>query len=355
MMYKTFQTLSALLLIGLVLTPGQALASTKKPSCSLEATTSVGTTHITKDEEVMVRKGDQLTISWESDNATKATLNKESIALSGSTTTYPTKNGSYEFRFNSGSKKAVCEIEVHVVEGSFDSSSLSSTSGKPTITGEVTGSKSVQVVVKQAGSTKVLWKSSKIKAKNGEFSTKVKKELNDGSYEITLLGEKGLNLNTIARRTLVIGNGPTSTNSSSTGRFSVGSVPLLFGGSISRGASTPVTYLKIKNLGVSTASFTGIRVKQAGNASADAITALEVRNDKGMTVGQGNVSFASDKTAVAPALVTLQAGETALFTIRATLSGSATPGSQLIIDVLSLAGATANGIFPIKGVSWTVR
>lgn len=359
-MYKSLTAFSALVLIALVLVPVPASAASRKTTCSLEVSTNEDSARITKEGDVLVHTGDSLTIAWDSENASKATDGSgKSIEESGTMTVSPTKQTTYTFRF-SGDKKATCAVTAHVVDGKFDSSSLSSTSGKPTISGTISGVKKAQLTITKEGSTKVLWKKS-VKPKGGKFSAKVSKALPTGTYTVTLVGDKDMELNTVATGTLTIG-ASSSSSAKSGGTFSVGTVPLLFGGSVTAGASTPVAYLQIKNVGTAPASFTGVRIKQTGSAPVRAITGLEVRDDKGMTrgllsLGQGSTPFSSDGTATAPANVTLAAGEIRLFTVRVTLAQNAGLylGQQLMIDVLSLEGATAKGGFPLKGTTWTIR
>jgi len=88
------------------------------------------------------------------------------------------------------------------------------------------------------------------------------------------------------------------------------------------------------------------------------VSGLEVRDDKGVTRGKStSVTFGSNG-AFAPTDVILGAGETRLFTIRATLSSLASSyiGKQLVMSVTSIkTTGSAKGAFPIAGTTWTIK
>lgn len=356
MNHRTY-ALVALFLFGLSVLPIPALAASKKPSCELTVATNEDTLRVRKDANVLIPKGGTFSISWESDNATKATGPNGSIAREGKEAFTATKASTYKYTFT-GSKKVTCEVSVKVAEATLTTTSVAA--GKPMLSGTASGTKKVTVELRKDGSSKIVFKK-QVSVKKGKWSVKPTKELSSGSYTVTILGDKKYDMNTLASVPLSVGGsdatGSASTNSAN---LSVSTVPLLFGGAANLGASTPVIYLKVTNTGSTPATFNGVRVKQMGTASTNAIVGLEVRDDKGMTRGivnrgEGSTPFSSDGTALAPASVTLAAGETRLFTVRALLSSSfAHSGKTIVIDVLGLDGAS-KGAFPLKGVTWTIR
>lgn len=356
MTYRTY-ALTALLALLISAAPLSVSAATKKTTCELSVSTLAGERTVKKDADILLAKGESLKIGWESTNAKKAMGPNGSVATTGSATYSPTKSTTYKYTFTGG-KKVSCKVSVKVAEATLSTTSVSS--GKPTLSGTATGTKKVAIEVRKDGTSKVLFKK-QVSVKGGKWSAKVSKELSAGSYDITLSGEKKYKLNELASETLTVGGTVSSASSStSSANLSVSTVPLLFGGSATLGASTPVAYLKISNQSSTPATFNGVRVKQTGSASTKAIIGLEVRDDKGVSrgivnKGEGSTPFASDGTATAPASITLAAGETRLFTVRAILSSSyAYAGKTLMIDVLGLDGKS-KGTFPLKGVVWTLR
>lgn len=346
---------------GLMLMPQTADAATKKPTCELTLTTSVGSVTTHKDADVLLVSGSNLTIAWDSENAKKGVDGEgDTIALSGTETVSPNKTTTYDYRFtgSGSSKKVTCSVTAHVVTADITDSTLATSSSKPTISGTAEGTKTVRLIVKEDGETKTLFKSKNIKVKKGKWSAKISKPLSDGTYDITLLGDKKFDLATILTTSLVVGESGGSSSSSASSALSVSAVPLLFGSTVASGGSIPISYLKITNTSKSQASFSGAWVKQYGSAPTSVITALEVRDDKGVTRGKSeSVSFGSSG-AFAPADVILGAGETRLFTIRATLSSTASSyaGKQLMLSVASIkTSGAAKGAFPIAGTTWTIR
>lgn len=72
--------------------------------------------------------------------------------------------------------------------GSIDTSSLTSTSSTPTLSGSAIRTKSVKVKILAQGSEETLYKSNKIKVENGRWSTRVSTPLPTGSYDVQVSG-----------------------------------------------------------------------------------------------------------------------------------------------------------------------
>lgn len=361
MIYKHTFVLSALFIFALVVTPSHASAATKRPSCELTVTTSAGKETIRNKAEVLVREGEDITIAWESDNAKKGTdKGGDSIPLSGSVTESPSRDTKYSYSFTGtgSSRKAKCEVRVQVAEGTISTSSLTTTNSKPTLSGDASGTKTVQVVIRKEGSTKPVFTSKHVKVKRGEWEVKTTKTLPDGTYTVELLAEKKWELNTLDEATLAVGESSTPSSASTTGAstLTVSTVPLLFGGTATRGTSVPVAYLQIKNTGKVATSLTGVTLKQNGSAPLSAITSLEVRDDKGISRGITAAKPAANGTLFASADAVIEPGQVRLFTVRTTVSPAAFAGTQLMLDVQSIStNSKATGQFPLRGTTYTIR
>lgn len=359
MKYITYPLVSALL-FGITLTPSFAFAATKKAACEVSITTKTGTVTAHDDTEVYVTKGESVTIAWDTDNAKTVSFNGTKVSDSGKEVVTPTKKTTYKLSVSgTSSKKVSCDITTIVADASITASSLSSTSSKPTISGKATGVKKVQVIVRKAGETKIL-SSKSVRVKSGKWNAKVSKELSDGTYDVSVLGDKKAS-GTLTTSTLTVGKGSTAA-ASGNATLSVSSVPLLFGGTTSAGASVPVSYLQIVNTGKAPAVLSGVWLKQNGSASVRAISGLEVRDDSGTTRGSTGVMmstpFNGSNMAKAPMNVTLNPGERRLFTVRVMMNANLMGyfGQNLMIDVTSVeANGKAMGAFPIKGTTWTIR
>lgn len=343
------------------MSPFGADAATKRPSCSLTVTTPAGNVKIDDEKGVLLRKGDKVTIEWDSKNATKAFDDDgDAIALSGSATSSPSKTSTYTYRFVSGSKKAICEIVVSVVTGSINDAGLSSNSSKPTLSGKATGVKTVQVEIYQEGKTKPLFVKKSVKVKNNSWKAKVTKKLPDGLYDVVVRGPKDMALNTIATRTLVIGENTQNEPTSDT-TFVVKSVPLLSGGMTRAGATVSVSYLQVINIGKESGSLKEVSLKQNGSASTKSIVAFTIVDDLGgskNSIGgtEGSLVF-KDGVVKLPVSTTIAAGQTRLFTIKAVMANNVSSylGKQLMIDVTAVdANASVKGAFPIRGTTWTI-
>ena len=338
--------------------PSFASAASKRISCELTATTSAGEATSKKELEVVSEKGKEVTIAWDSTNASKALSGKKSVETSGEETVSPTRTTTYKYTFSGdGSrKKTTCEVTVHVASGDFDRSALSTSNSRPTLSGSATGTKKVQVIVRTEGSTRPIF-SKNVSVKRGEWKVKSPKTLTDGTYHVELLGEKGWDLNTLSEATLTIGDeAVSSTSNSGVSSLSVSSVPLLFGGTATRGASVPVAYLKVTNTGKVATTFSGVTLKQRGTAAVSAITSLEVRDDKGMSRGIMHAKTGSNNSVSAATNAEIGAGQTRLFTVRAVVSPTAMIGSSLMLDLESLASnSKILGTFPLRGTTYTIR
>ncbi len=352
-------TASGILLLTAVVPLATHAASTK-PTCSLTVTTPIGEVTMHKEKDVLLKKGDDIEIEWESKNAKKAfDGDGDAISLSGSATSSSTKNTTYTYRFSSGNKKVTCAVSVVIASGSIKESSLSSDSPKPMLSGKATGVKNVHIELYKEGTTKPLYTSKSIKVKGSSWKVKISKKLPDGTYDVVVRGPKDMALNTLATGTLVVGDGDAGTSSATT--LVVKSVPLLSGGVAHAGGSVAVSYLQVINVGKETATLKSFTLKQNGSASTQSIITLTSTDDigtsKSSTGGvEGSTPFKNGIASV-PTNATLMAGETRLFTIKAVLTNNVSSyiGKQLMIDVTGVtANASVKGAFPIRGTTWTI-
>lgn len=347
----------------MLLLPYSVSAATARPSCSLEVTTEAGTVDIRKAATVLLVKGEDMEIEWDSKNAKRAVDGEgDTITLHGTATVSPERTATYEYRFSNGSRKATCEVEVQVVTGSFTESYLATKNLKPTIKGKASGTRSVQFKVYKEGETKAYYTSKVIRVKNEKWNSRITKKLPKGDYTIELLGEKKVELNTIATSTLTIGStnvikkSPAKDVDKKQTAFVVKVVPLLMGGTTGSGKTVPISYLQVLNIGKVDASVTGFSVKQNGSASTNAIAGFTVVDGSGT---YSNTVAASFKNGIAtiPAQVTIPAQTMKLFTIKANLGTSLTAylGTQLRFDVAGVdVDAAMQSTFPLRGVVWTI-
>lgn len=361
MTYTPIKTLSLFAIMALAFIPFNASAASSKVSCELTVTTSYDEASFSKKGEVLVQKGDSVTIAWEGKNATKVVdQNKDEVDLEDSITVTPDENESYSYRFTGKGRSVDCAVRLVVIDASIDEDTLETDNAKPTISGEAIGAKSVRLEIKNEDG-KIVSKTKTIRTKYGEWKTRISKRLEDGSYNVTLLGNKSAKINIIATSTLVIGDGATSASNSSTkkgGMLSISSIPLLSGGTAAAGASVPVAYIKVANPGKDAASIDGFTLKQTGSASTDTIVSFSTNDDKSgsryTTSGAG--LFKNGSTFVGlPA--TIPPGQFRIFTIKANLNASSgvSAGQTLVLDVASVtSGAALGGSFPIRGVTWTL-
>ncbi len=354
-----FSVFALTLLLALV--PFSSRAESTKPSCELQVTTKNGTTTVKKTEDILLVQGDTMHITWSSAHAQTATMgNGRIIPLSGTATKTPSKTATYSYRFSSGNARVTCAVTAHIVTGDFTDSSLTTKLSKPTISGTAEGTKSVRVIIYKEGSERVLYTSNVIRVKDGEWKAKISKKLVDGVYNVVLLGDKNLELNTITRETLTIGKNvkaPVATEKSDT-TLVVIPVPLLIGGTARGGSSVSVSYLQVINIGKESATLSGFSMKQNGTAKEESITGFTVSDDSSSFRGATEVgNIFNNGLAFVPIQVPFAPGQTRLFTIKAILKSDVTPylGTQLKIDVAGVrATAQLKNAFPIRGTTWTI-
>lgn len=356
-------TLASIMLILVAsLLPSVSYAASSKVTCALEVTTEQGTVDIEDNATVLLVRGTEVEIVWDSTHAKKAfDGDGDKIKLEGTATMSPTTTSTYAYTFTNGSKKATCEVTIQVVEGTFKSSTLSTSSSKPKISGTASGTKSVQLYVYKEGTTKPLYTSNVIKVKKDAWSTTVSKKLKNGTYTVVLVGEKNTELNTIATSTLTIGKKATSESVSAT-TFVAQSVPLLLGGTAKPNSSVAISFLQVINIGKTSGVVEGFSVKQTGSASTKAIIGFTISDDRDTTsetIGgsEGTVLF-KDGVAVLPLHTTIAAGDMRLFTLKAILSKNASEhiGKQLKLQVSAVDtnGTLSQSTLPIRGVTWTI-
>lgn len=215
---------------------------------------------------------------------------------------------------------------------SIDPSELFSVSSKPTLSGEASGIKKVRISIRKEGSSKIIYKKSSIRIKNGEWAVKVSKKLSDGRYDVEVSGTKGV---------LTIG-GTTVT---------VSAIPLLSGGIAHIGTTVPISYLKVTNTGKISGTLKGFSLRQNGSAPASAVSGFETVDGKGeIRMSSTDVSFVATNALFAP-------GEMKLFTIKAVLSSasSASIGTDLKFEVTGIHGdMIMTSVFPIQGTTWVI-
>lgn len=351
--------LSALLLA--TLSPFVTNASSTRPTCELTVKTNEGTIVVTKSEDILLVKGEEIQITWESRNAKSVgSSHRVETPLRGTATDTPSTTTTYSYKFTSGSKKVVCEVTAHVVTGDITDASLISERSQPTLKGKAFGTKSVQVSIYKEGSTKVLYRSNVVRVKNGTWKVRISKKLPDGIYDVVLSGEKSFELNTITREVLTIGEIVPVVEKPKT-TIVVVQIPLLLGGTARGGMSASVSYLQVVNIGKEQAVIKGFVVKQNGSASTDVIAGLTAVDDtetaRGSIGGVEGKSPFKDGSATVPIEVTLAPGQMRLFTIKAILANDVAKhvGAQLKIDVVGvITTAGIRNSFPVRGTTWTL-
>ena len=349
------------LIVALLFMPLVSLASGEPIVCALTATTELGTVKLQHKQSVQMLKGDVLTIVWKSENATKAyDIYNDKITLDGSATSSPTKSTKLKYTFTDGSKKATCETTVVVVAGSITMTPVLSVPTKPKLAGTASGLKTVQVQIVKDGGLKPLYTSNVLRVKNGVWNTKINRTLKKGKYTVLLLGGKKTALNTIATSSLVIGAPAKAVTKSST-TFVVEPLALLIGGTVKAGASVPISYLQVVNIGKTVGVVTGFTVKQNGSASVQSIVGFTVSDDQSSLVTSiaptVNSPLFVNNHAMIPVNMLIPSGQMRLFTIKAIIDSSVHTaiGKQLKLDITSVTtNATVQSKFPIRGTTWTV-
>ncbi|MBI4086430.1 hypothetical protein HY416_00395 [Candidatus Kaiserbacteria bacterium] len=251
--------------------------------------------------------------------------------------------------------------------GSIDTDSLATTSSKPIITGTASGTKTVRITVREEGESKTLYKSKTIKVKkDGTWKAKILKKLPDGTYDVSVSRSGSATSVVLASGTLIVGkeirDNKRNTSKKADTTMVVEPVLLLTGGTVSAGASVPVSYLQITNTGLMEAKLNGFSVKQNGSADPESVIGLTTVDDAGVSRGSvGGVEHSTifkNGVAFVPAVATFAPGQMRLFTIKAVMSGdlSSYLGGQLAISVTSVdASAKVKGIFPIPGTTWIIQ
>ncbi len=239
--------------------------------------------------------------------------------------------------------------------GSFDQTSLTTSTTKPTIEGSAENVKTVRITLADANG-KSVYKSGTIKVKNGEWAKKIPKKLKEGNYAVTLYGSKISSSTALASSTLaVLGKGETG------GSVSVSMIPLLFGGNALHGVSIPVAYVKVSNTGTASTSISGFNLTENGSAPDDVVIGFSTSDDKGAsrtTIGgtEGSTQFKKG-AAFVPLAGTIGPKQFRIYTIKAILSKNSGSyyGTKLMINVVSVAtGAKVSGIMPLRGTTWTL-
>lgn len=345
--------------------PLSAAAATAKPTCVLNVTTPEGTVRIRDKGEILLVPGSELRIAWESKNAVTAEdRNGNPIARAGAATSSPVETTPYSYHFFSGSKEATCKVTVFVVTGSIDTTSLTSASTKPTLSGTLVGVKSGEITIRKVGETKKAY-TSRLAIHKGEWKEKISKKLTNGTYEVEISGGKDVDIDTIVRGVLTIDTEgkkvvtPVMPTANTT--LAVSPVPLLFGGTARAGAAVPVSYLQITNVGKEPALLKGFWIRQTGSASTQSVIGLSTVDDQGGSRGsvgglEGSTPFVNG-LAFAPTDAQFAPGQMRLFTVKTVLSNnvSAYFGQQLMMEVAGLdASAALQGLFPIRGTTWTI-
>lgn len=342
---------TAFLLTSLI--PLSAQAASSKPSCTLTVTVGSEEVRILKDGDVIVPEGGSLAIKWTAKNAKSAELDGDDIDTSDSETFSPKKTTTYEFTFKNGSKKAECEVTTHIAEGSIDKVSSGT---RPTISGEASGTKKVDVAVYKKGTKKAVFKKEGVSVKRGKWEAKVSKELAKGEYEVRLTGDDKYELNKLATATLTVGTTNTLAGSgSSNGSLTVTTLPLLSGGTTRANATVPIVYLQLRNTGTEAAHVTGFTVKQNGTAPTSSIVGLSTVDDKGGSRGSVTNPVFKSGSAFAPTDAIIEPGAVKLFTIKAQLGASVSVGTNLMLDVTGVeSDGSEKGAFPLQGTTWTI-
>lgn len=143
--------------------------------------------------------------------------------------------------------------------------------------------------------------------------------------------------------------------------LAIGRIPLLAGGIVHAGATVPIAYLQMTNIGSEGTVLKGFWVKQYGSAPAESVIGLTTVDDKALiraVVGgtEGATPFQGG-SALAPTDAYFAPGQMRLFTIKAVMTQNVLPyiGMTLMIDVTGIETAAATrDPFPIRGTTWTI-
>lgn len=356
---KSKKLWSVLALLTILTIPSSTKAAELTPVCVLWTQTSSGSVVAVGESEVMLNKGEDITMYWFSANATKAeNSGGDTIPVSGKTMKSPTKKTTYTYTFSRGLKDVECSVVVHPVEVSVTKSTLTTLSTKPTISGTAKYTNTVSFELFKAGVKKPVYESETIKVVDGDWKHKVTETLPKGSYSLVLYGTDGLKLNTVSKQTLTIGSTAVVDTGAST--VVVESIPLLNGGVAKKNQTVTLSYLQVLNVGLQPVTITGIKVKQTGSASTDAVVTLFAVDDTELHKGQvGNIGTSPFKSseALIPITLIIKPKETRLFTLKALLGSNLSneTGETLKMVVSGVESrSSVKGTFPIKGVTWTI-
>ncbi len=241
--------------------------------------------------------------------------------------------------------------------GGFDADTLSTSVDKPTIEGTASDVSSVRILIEKKEDGKDVFRSKKLKVKSGEWKAKVNKKLGVGEYTVTLYGPKGIKKETLEKGTFtVLPKGVEKGDTIIGGNLSVSSIPLLMGGTATRGASVPVAYVKVSNTGKKAAAITGFRLSDNGSVPEDkAVVGFSTSDDKG---GSRTTTYTTFKNnyALVPLAATIEPGQFRIYTIKAIMGGEGGYyGKTLQIDVAGIGSAAeVKGTFPMKGTTFTL-
>lgn len=347
-MNRTF--LLTLALSALII-PHAAFAATKV-SCAVTVTSPRGQVTVREASDILIKKGEQLTLSWESTNAKKATGSRGvDIKESGMETLTATNSETRSFKFANGSKKADCSVSFVLAEGSFTASTLSTDDTKPTLKGIASGSKTIRLRLEDASGKKV-FESREVKVKKNKWEVDVSKTLKEGSYTATLFGAKDMELSMLATSTLRI-----TAKGVRGGSLSVSSLPLLTGGVAANGASVPVAYIQVRNPGSTPASLNGFTLTETGSITDDVVVGFTTNDDKGGSRATTTSPFSRGSVFV-PLAATVAPGQVRIFTLKAILSPAKRlyGNAELKINVAGIdTSANVTGAFPIIGTTWILR
>jgi len=258
--------------------------------------------------------------------------------------------------------------------GSFDPSSFTTKSARPSLSGTASGTSVVAIMITaNDGSDDTVYVSGALQVTNGTWQASLARPLKNGSYTVllydsvarhTLLAKGTLSVGTTGSTVAgapVAGSVVLSGSSISTpSTLSISQLPLLSGGATSAGASVPVAYIKIVNTGKSTATITGVRLIQNGTAPGLTVLGFATSDDKGgsratIVGAEGTTPFVNGRAFV-PLQATLTPGQLRIFTIKAVLSKKSYSGKTLMIDTDSVdTTSKITTTLPLRGVTWTLR
>lgn len=242
-----------------------------------------------------------------------------------------------------------------IVSASISTTTTTFKTNKPSLKGTACDIKKVYVSIRKAGSTGKALSQKTVTVRNDSWKTKFSKKLTDGDYVVTVSKSKTGTRSILATSTITVGTSKTSTGKAV---FAVSPIRLLSGGVTRAGATIPVAYLQITNLGKSAATISGFYLEQTGKASANVVSLLTTVDNKGGSKGTSALNPFKNGKALVPTNATFAAGEMRLFTIKATLSNTVVGniGKDLKIDVTSLdVSTTKSNTFPIKGTAWVIQ